>query len=128
MNTTHRVTLQEMVLYCIKNRTPMVFTNWTEGQIANTIYECIKEGTMSYSVNEKTGQINGIVLAYRLETDPNNVLVINDILTTERGVVRKFIQFFRDRFPNMSIEGTDSKKRWKKYNTPRFAHLIEEAV
>ena len=114
---TKQVTLGELVLYVLNNRKGNAFLNYPEHAIAGNILKASNDGTMLYAVNDN-GEICGVVVGFN--DVPNNLMYVNDILTTERWVLPKFIRQFKNMFPNHKLVGSSIGTGYLFYNTERL--------
>lgn len=98
--------LQEIVDFIIANRKDdgKAFHNWTEHQIAKSIYEAYEEETLLISISEIHGGINGVVQWQVYPKD--KILYINNLLTDgSKGVIRSFLGVMDTLYPLYKLEG-----------------------
>lgn len=96
-----QITVKEAVDWILKNRKNKAFRYYSPDTIAMEIIHAIKQNVFTYSFDSH-GKLNGIVCG---EVRPNNEICIMDILTTEKGVVKKFMKIFNELHPNSRIIG-----------------------
>lgn len=101
------VTLGDLVLYVLNNRRGNAFKDYSEHDIASNILQAVNNnGILHYAVNDN-GTICGIVVASRDEEAKK--IFVDDILTTEDWVFKKFIEILRDNYSKYRIHA----QRWK---------------
>ena len=122
--TKSSLTIKDLVEFVIKNRYGKAFKDWSSDSIAIAFRDAIKNNCLVYSLNSN-GEINGVLLAERF--DDYKVLHINNILTTEKGIVKKFLsKFFEWYGKDWDLQGYrhENLKRWA--NTNQFIHKIQQ--
>lgn len=87
-------TIKYTVDWVIKNRKGYAFKDYDEARIASAILRGIKTGVFHYSLNDE-GMLNGIVVGDRIDL---KTVIIHDILTLDKGVVKYFMKVFLRRF------------------------------
>lgn len=112
-------TIGDLVTYIMNNRRKNGFKDWTKIGLINALDRAATEGTMFYSVDDK-GDINGIV--FGTKDNKAKIMFVQEILTTDKKVLNKFIISFKKLFPGFHIRA-DRKGRKIEYNT---AHLIQK--
>lgn len=92
-----------LVDWIISNRgnNPKTF-GYDEGTLMDEIIESTKNMTMAYSVDDEY-KINGVVCGHLIEQEKQ--FFVDDILTTQKGVVGKLLNVFRKLYPNYVIVG-----------------------
>lgn len=118
MVNTHsnNFTVGDLVVYVLKNHKRDGFKDWTVDHLIYKISMGIDSYTTLYSV-DKSNNIDGIVVGTKDAS--KKVIFIDGILTTNVGVLKRFVQMFKRLYPNYSLEATRRGKRVI-YNTPRF--------
>lgn len=118
MVNTHsnNFTVGDLVVYVLKNHKRDGFKDWTVNHLIYKISMGIDSYTTLYSV-DKSNNIDGIVVGTKDAS--KKVIFIDGILTTNTGVLKRFVQMFKRLYPNYSLE---ANRRGKKvvYNTQRF--------
>lgn len=118
MVNTHsnNFTVGDLVVYVLKNHKRDGFKDWTVDHLIYKISMGIDSYTTLYSV-DKSNNIDGIVVGTKDAS--KKVIFIDGILTTNIGVLKRFVQMFKRLYPNYSLEAS---RRGRKvvYNTPRF--------
>lgn len=100
------VTLGELVNFVLANRRGKAFAGYPEELIASSILDAANERTLYYSKSDD-GAVNGIVVATKVEE--SKLMFIHDILTTESGVLGRFVAKFRKEFPSYRLRAW----RWR---------------
>jgi hypothetical protein len=88
-----------LVDWIIANRRGMAFKDYPFAKIDTLVQESANEDLLCISYKE--GKLNGIVCGTRTA----HGIWIHDILTTERGVMKKFLQFYVGKFGQTPILG-----------------------
>jgi len=96
MNDLNR---RELVDWIIANRRGMAFKDYPYAKIDTLVVESAAQDLLCIST--ENGQINGVVCGTRVA----HGIWIHDILTTKRGVMKKFLQFYVNKFGQIPILG-----------------------
>lgn len=96
--------LFDIVAY-LKNHegSKVAFKGWSTAQLLSTLDDAIKSATFLYAVNEKTGALDGIVVA-RADSKTKTMHVIG-IVTSQKYVLRKFLDNFSQNYPHWKLTG-----------------------
>ena len=100
MNITEKA-LRDIVDWVIKNRRGMAFKEYPPNKIANCIKDAIKHDVFVFSHTDRV--INGIACGER--NDEEQYIFIHDVLTTQPGIVKKFILYCYTKYPSYAIYG-----------------------
>ncbi len=96
------VTLGELVAFVLANRRGNAFKDYTEREIANSIYWSAEAKTLRYACNSD-GKLVGIVTSF--DDVEHSTLHIHDLLTTEPWVFKTFVRAFRSSYPLYKLTG-----------------------
>ena len=113
-------TIGQTVEYILANRRGNAFKDLTYTQIAAEIIDAVARKEMLFATNE-CGALIGIVVAI---THPmERVVMVCDILCTERWVMQLFVAQFRELYPGWRIEA-QRRGRHRRYDTERLTKHI----
>lgn len=115
--------LGELVQFVLDNKRDGAFVGYEKENVASSINTISKLGVMRYVRND-AGVLCGLVLAY--EDKITKVLHITDVLTTEKWVMKAFVQEFKKLFPGYTLA---ANRNWAKHyviykNTERLCNLL----
>lgn len=111
------MTLRELVDFVIANRRGKAFENWTPIQIAEAFIQGIEDRTLLFAMENDT--LVGVVHCERFGC----VMYVHNILATKSGVLRQFVQRFKELYPQCRLEAHRHGRR-KIYNTERFKQKV----
>lgn len=114
-----RYTVGHLVQYVENNRRGKGFDKWTTEQLINDIAKAIDDKLMFYSA-DATGNINGLVIG-KLESD--KTIFVSGILTTGRGIMKRFIKSFKTMYPDHNLKA-ERKSKVVYYNTAKLVNKI----
>lgn len=96
--------LYDIVAYLQNHKgSNVAFKGWNTLQLLQAIEEAIRNSTFLYAVDEKTGALDGIVVA-RADNKAKTMHVIG-IVTSKRYVMRKFLDYFEKHYPHWKLTG-----------------------
>lgn len=114
-----RHTIQDIVEYILANRSNKAYKDWTPTQIVDAIAVGVEDNSMLVSITPN-GEISGVVTCSKIRSA--KVLYVNGLVTTAKGVMKTFLQRFRELYPDWSLEATRHGK-YVKYPTNRLVKL-----
>lgn len=115
------VTLGELVDYVLKNRKGNAFRNYDEHTIASGIKRAADSRTLLYSCRDD-GSLCGIIVC--VEDESAKTMNVQDLLTTERWVLPKFVLYFREHFPGYKLAALRRDKPVIYNKTPELCNKL----
>ena len=116
--------LFKLVQFILKNRKGLAFKDWTEEDITVNLILRFSKQEASFSINNETKEINGVVLA--CANEPSKTLRVVNILTTEPGVMKTFIRRFQSIYPDFTIDykHNEQERGYTQDKTNKLCKLI----
>lgn len=99
--------LGTLVKWIQKNKKKRAFFGYSDDLVAQEIVEAMANGVFCYHINN-SGQLVGVVCGVRDDLDKS--VFIHDVLTTEKGVLNRFMERFLLLFPCYTIKGQCNKQ------------------
>lgn len=113
-------TLNSIQEWILKNRRGKSFYGYSPGKILNQLLDCSRNESMLVIMDND--EIVGIACGRWL---PDNVLWIDDILTTRPKVVKHMMLTFQQRWPSFSIQGLHRTGRTRNFtNTQKLTNRL----
>lgn len=118
------VTLGELVKYVLENRKDNAFKDYEEHVIASGIKVASDLGTLLYACRDD-GSVCGIIVCR--EDKENKKMYVTDVLTTERWVLPKFVQYFLAKYAGYTLTAKRNGE-YVEYNTPRLCRSLLKGI
>lgn len=106
------ITLGQIAEWILKNRRKTAFINYTLETVLDELNRCSNDLTMLCITEGDT--IVGVVTCKRLHE--LKVMFIYNILTTKSGIVKQMVKWFKDNYPEYTLQGHRGGVRLRKFN------------
>jgi len=116
-------TLDDLVEWILVNRKGNAFSvnkGWEKEQIASSIVFAFQSNTLLYCT--ENNEFVGVVVGTKL--NGTDTIVVQNILVTKRGVLKKFVQAFQSMYPGCDLRAK-RKGKLVNYNTTKLCSKIK---
>lgn len=94
------ITVGDIVDYVLANRRGKAFVDWSREHITDSVINGMKNNTIFYALNT-SNEVVGVVVGIKYASI--KVVHVSAILTTQKGVLRKFVSMLNKFYPGWLI-------------------------
>lgn len=116
------ISIKELTDWILVNRRGEAFKGYAPNKISNEIKSSIASNVFAFNY-DKHECITGIVCGEKLED--GHYIIIHDILTIEKGTMKKFMQFYLSLYPDWPIIAKRNGKLTTYYNPTKLERKMK---